>query len=283
MTETLLKAISDSVWDFHASRQGAALPAVDRSLFTGQPLPQLSFIPTLEAEIRKQAETLAGWTIPDLADAEGASKSLIATLEKLDLPVPVSRSVPRLLDALSSEFLEPLCKPPTWITHHPECMAPLAKSFDMELEAPGQGKASSPARSVRVAARAELFIDGREYVNCYEEENSPVEQRRKFVEQAKHHDRTARSAEDGQGISDAAHYDAPIDAAEADQGAIDESYISALEWGMPPTGGWGCGVDRLVMLFAGKKRIADVLSFGTLNNVVALGSGPAKAGGKRTQ
>jgi lysyl-tRNA synthetase class 2 len=43
-----------------------------------------------------------------------------------------------------------------------------------------------------------------------------------------------------------------------------------LEWGMPPTGGWGCGLDRLVMLFASKKRIADVLPFGTLRNVVGI-------------
>ena len=53
---------------------------------------------------------------------------------------------------------------------------------------------------------------------------------------------------------------------------VDESYISALEWGLPPTGGWGCGIDRVVMLFSGKKRIADVLPFGTLTNVAALGS-----------
>lgn len=51
---------------------------------------------------------------------------------------------------------------------------------------------------------------------------------------------------------------------------VDESYLRALEWGLPPTGGWGCGVDRLCMLFAGKERIADVLSFGSLRNVVAL-------------
>ena len=90
----------------------------------------------------------------------------------------------------------------------------------------------------------ELFIAGREYVNAYEEENSPFEQRRKFVQQQEFH-------------------------AEG-QGAIDESYLEVLEWGMPPTGGWGCGLDRLVMLFASKKRIAYVLPFGTLRNVVSI-------------
>jgi lysyl-tRNA synthetase class 2 len=53
---------------------------------------------------------------------------------------------------------------------------------------------------------------------------------------------------------------------------VDESYLEALVWGLPPTGGWGCGVDRLVMAFSGAKRISDVLAFGSLRNVVNLGS-----------
>lgn len=80
----------------------------------------------------------------------------------------------------------------------------------------------------------------------YEEENSPFEQRAKFLEQTKYRD-------------------------EENSAAIDESYLEALEWGLPPTGGWGCGLDRLVMLFAGTSRINDVLAFGSLRNVVNLG------------
>jgi lysyl-tRNA synthetase class 2 len=92
--------------------------------------------------------------------------------------------------------------------------------------------------------RAELFIHGREIVNTYEEENSPFEQRRKFVEQARW-----RDAEN--------------------EARVDESYLEALEWvcHRRAAGVW----DRsVVYAFAGSERIADVLSFGSLRNVVAL-------------
>ena len=82
-------------------------------------------------------------------------------------------------------------------------------------------------------------------VNTYEEENSPFEQRRKFLDQAVHKDVGSMDA------------------------TIDEGYLEALEWGLPPTGGWGAGIDRLCMLMMGVDRIGDVLSFGTLRNVVA--------------
>lgn len=84
----------------------------------------------------------------------------------------------------------------------------------------------------------------------YEEENSPFAQRKKFEQQLLY------QAVDGEGDG---------------RKVVDESYLEALEWGLPPTGGWGCGVDRVAMLFAGRDRVGDVLPFGGLRNVVGAG------------
>ncbi|KAL1795033.1 hypothetical protein ACET3X_006849 [Alternaria dauci] len=188
-----------------------------------QPFAQLPFIPTIEQACGRQ--------LPDLSSSN-ASNKLLQLFAELDLVIPPNPTLPRLLDALAETYIEPLCKNPTFITHHPEALSPLSKSHVDKVT--GQ----------RIASRVELFIHGREYVNAYEEENSPFEQRRKFIQQRDFHPEG--------------------------EGAIDESYLEVLEWGMPPTGGWGCGLDRLVMLFASKKRIADVLPFGTLRNVVSI-------------
>ncbi|KAF2017794.1 class II aaRS and biotin synthetase [Aaosphaeria arxii CBS 175.79] len=187
------------------------------------PFAQLPFIPTIER--------MSGRMLPDLA-APNTLEELQDYFHRLSIPLPPNANVPRLLDALAEKYIEPLCQNPTFITQHPEALSPLSKSY--VDEATGQ----------RVASRVELFINGREYVNAYEEENSPFEQRRKFVMQQDFH--------------------------QEGDGKIDESYLETLEWGMPPTGGWGCGLDRLVMLFANKKRIADVLPFGTLRNVASI-------------
>lgn len=192
-----------------------------------QPFAQLPFIPTIEKA--------SGRTLPDLTSPT-ATEDMLSLFKELSLEIPPNPTLPRLLDTLAELYIEPLCHNPTFITHHPEALSPLSKSFNC------------PATSQRIAARVELFIAGREYVNAYEEENSPFEQRRKFMQQQEYH---AGNVE-GEGVK------------------IDESYLEALEWGMPPTGGWGCGLDRLVMLFASKKRIADVLPFGTLRNVVSI-------------
>lgn len=188
------------------------------------PFAHLPFIPTIEQACGRKLPNLSTASAPD---------DLLALFKDLDLTIPPNPTLPRLLDTLAEIYIEPLCVNPTFISKHPEALSPLSKSY------------LDDATGQRVASRVELFIHGREYVNAYEEENSPFEQRRKFLQQRAFH-------------------------AEGADAALDESYLEALEWGMPPTGGWGCGLDRLVMLFASKKRIADVLPFGTLRNVVSI-------------
>jgi len=195
------------------------------------PFPVLDFIPTIERELDR--------SLPDLS-APDAQEKLVEIFGEKNLALPAKPTLPRLLDALAGHCLEPLCQAPTFITNHPACLSPLSKHF--VCTATGQ----------IVAARAELFIKGREYANMYEEENSPFEQRRKLTEQLKFRELDGES-------------DGCVD--------VDESYLECLEWGLPPTGGWGCGVDRLVMLFSGRERMNDVLAFGSLRNVVGLGRG----------
>ena len=188
-----------------------------------QPFARLPFIATIEKA--------SGCKLPDLSSPNTVNE-LFTTFKDLNIAIPPNPTLPRLLDTLAEIYIEPLCQNPTFITQHPEALSPLSKSF------------AHPVSGQRVASRVELFINGREYVNAYEEENSPFEQRRKFMMQLDFHPKG--------------------------EATIDESYLEALEWGMPPTGGWGCGLDRLVMLFASKRRIADVLPFGTLRNVVSI-------------
>ena len=223
-TERMFLGLSrtvDSSAHIHIDRQTLRPPKIDFS----PPLPRLDFIPAIEAAIGKQ--------LPELTSPH-AQAQLILLLNDCGIPLPSRPTLPRLLDKLCAKYLEPQCFGPTWITYHPECLSPLSKSF------------AHPDNQQRVSARAELFVRSTELVNCYEEENSPTEQRRKFEEQLQYHEGDPEAG-------------------------IDEKYLEALEWGLPPTGGWGCGIDRLCMLFSGTNRIADVLSFGTLRNVVAGG------------
>ena len=188
------------------------------------PYRQLAYIPALSSAMKTKLPHL------DSSDAESQLSHVFA-MRNIKLPTPPT--IPRMLDKLFAKYVEPQCKEPTWIINHPECLSPLSKSFQ------------HPKHGYQVAARAELYVNGQELVNTYEEENSPIEQRRKFEAQL--------------------HYKDP----EAASDKVDESYLEALQWGMPPTGGWGCGIERLVMLFAGTERIADTLSFGNLRHVVS--------------
>jgi lysyl-tRNA synthetase class 2 len=129
----------------------------------------------------------------------------------------------KLIDQLFGEFVEPKLQQPTFIIDFPIEISPLAK--------PKRGDPS-------LAERFELFIRGKELANAFSELNDPDDQRRRFEAQG-----VARAAGD----------------AEAQQ--LDEDYVRALEYGMPPTGGCGIGVDRLVMLLAEEASIRDVILY----------------------
>ncbi|KAF7888024.1 uncharacterized protein EAF02_002565 [Botrytis sinoallii] len=191
--------------------------------------------PFKRIEFIPAVEAALGEKLPDLQKND-AINDLLELFTKHSLEVPENPTLPRLLDKLASLYIEPHCSEPTFIMHHPSSMAPLSKSF------------LDPKTNQLVSARVELFIQHQEIANMYEEENSPFEQRYKFREQLKFKD-----------------IENPMD-------KVDEGYIQALEVGLPPTGGWGCGVDRLVMWLSGSKRISDVLPFGNLRNVVNLGA-----------
>ncbi|KAI1804694.1 lysyl-tRNA synthetase [Daldinia bambusicola] len=192
---------------------------------------QVEFIPTLEE--------ILGIKFPNLSEADALPRLMDVLGDRIDFAQGSPLTLVELLDELAGKYLEPLSRDePVFITYHPACMAPLSKSF------------ICPKTGQLVSARAELFIKDREMANMYEEENDPFEQQRKFELQLE--TQKAMSPED------------------EEHGEVDKSYVQALQHGLPPTGGWGCGVDRLVMLLSGAPRMGDVLSFGTLRNVVSI-------------
>ncbi|KAF3081174.1 hypothetical protein TWF102_001742 [Orbilia oligospora] len=200
-------------------------------------------------------EDAIGCRLPTL-DEPDATERLLEIIDDNEIGRPVNCTLPGILDYLASEFLEPECIQPTFLTDIPACLSPLSKTSRRESD--GQ----------LVAHRAELYVGGKELANLYEEENSPFEQRRKFIEQNKF--RAVAALEAGE--------DLPIEILEEAEQVlpempVDESYIGALEWGLPPTGGWGMGLDRLVMLLCNVQRIGDVMAFGGLRGTVLAGRG----------
>ncbi|MBR1759661.1 MAG: lysine--tRNA ligase [Schwartzia sp.] len=149
-----------------------------------------------------------------------------AMADEIGVPCEARHGIGGILNAAFEEKVEASLMQPTFIIGHPTEISPLAKR--------------NPDNPM-ITDRFEFFIYGRELANGFTELNDPIDQRERFVEQMKQ-----REAGD-----DEAHM-------------MDEDFVTALEYGLPPTGGLGIGVDRLVMLLTDSPSIRDVLLFPTM-------------------
>jgi lysyl-tRNA synthetase class 2 len=128
-----------------------------------------------------------------------------------------------IINLFFEHFCEEKCQQPTFVYGHPIEISPLAKKND---------------KDPRMTERFELFICGKEYANAFSELNDPIDQYDRFNNQLKEKEKGNNEANE-----------------------MDMDFIESLEYGMPPTGGLGIGIDRMVMLFSNQETIRNVLLF----------------------
>ena len=149
-----------------------------------------------------------------------------AMAKEINVEVEPTWGIGKIINACFEEYVEDKLIQPTFITGHPKEISPLAKSNPENPE---------------ITDRFEAFIYGREICNGFTELNDPIDQRERFMKQ----------------VEERANGD-------EEANMMDEDFVTALEYGLPPTGGLGIGIDRLVMFLTNSSTIRDVLFFPTM-------------------
>ncbi len=168
--------------------------------------------------------------------------ALRAEMVRRGIEAPPGASWGKLLDEVWSTFVEPKLIQPTFVLDYPVELSPLAKR-----------KPDQPD----LVERFEAFAGGMEIANAYSELNDPIDQRSRFEEQLRQ-----RAAGD------------------EEVELLDEDFLLALEHGMPPTGGLGMGIDRLLMVLTDQQSIREVILFPQLRTVRSAGAGDQEPGGR---
>jgi lysyl-tRNA synthetase class 2 len=172
-----------------------------------------------------------------ILDAIGIDIGFNPTVEDLEAAMAAKNLNPKpnttrgkLIESLIDEFLEPNFIQPAFVYNYPRDISPLAKSM------PGDPS---------TVERFEGFVGGMELCNAFTELNDPLDQEQRFLEMG-------RAYEKG----------------DEEQHPMDDDFLNALSYGMPPAGGFGIGIDRLMMLFSGKRNIREVILFPHLRSII---------------
>ena len=158
----------------------------------------------------------------DIHEHDSAA-SMLEAMKKLDKSPDPNSTRGKLIDFMISEYLEPTLIQPTFLFDYPRDISPLAKS-----------KADDPL----TVERFEVYVAGFELCNAFTELNDPLDQESRFLEMNRDYGKD-----------------------DEEKHPMDEDYLRAMRYGMPPNGGFGMGIDRLVMIFLDKHNIRDILLF----------------------
>jgi lysyl-tRNA synthetase class 2 len=186
------------------------IPYGDQTISFRRPFPRLKY---------REALLTSSGIAPARFDDEAEIKALAAPLAGGDRPLSYAKA----LDIIFDKLVKPEIVQPTFITHPPKEISPLAKAA---RDNPDE------------AERFELIVAGMEVANAFSELSDPAEQKSRFEQQAEERKK-----------------------GDEESHPVDLDYVQALEYGLPPTGGEGIGIDRLVMLLANQKSIREVILF----------------------